>query len=242
MCIRDRLLGRGIIHEPDDIRSNNPPSNPELLKYLESEMIASKYNMKHIFRLILNSRTYQASSIARVYSPAAEANFAYYPLRRLDAEVLIDALNFISGGKDLYTSPIPEPFTFIPDDQPAIAIADGSITSPFLELFGRPARATGMENERINKPLPSQRLHMLNSSHVQRKLEEGPKLKAIYESSNKPREVIEQLYLTILSRFPSAEELRTAEAHARSKAVKGREGYIDVAWALINSMEFLYRH
>ncbi|MBM3887615.1 MAG: DUF1553 domain-containing protein [Verrucomicrobia bacterium] len=236
------LLGRGIIHEPDDIRSNNPPSNPELLKYLETEMIASKYNMKHIFRLILNSRTYQASSVARVYSPAAEANFAYYPLRRLDAEVLIDALNFISGATDLYTSPIPEPFTFIPDDKPAIAIADGSITSPFLEMFGRPARATGMENERVNKPLPPQRLHILNSSHVQRKLEEGPKLKAIYESSSKSREVIEQLYLAILSRFPSAEELRTAEAHARSKAVKGREGYIDVAWALVNTMEFLYRH
>ena len=86
----------------------------------------------------------------------AEANFASYSLRRLDAEVLIDAINKITGTSDLYTSPIPEPFTYIPEGMPAVAIADGSITSPFLALFGRSARATGMENERNNKPTPAQ--------------------------------------------------------------------------------------
>ncbi len=98
--------------------------------------------------------------------------------------MLIDAINKITGTSDLYTSPIPEPFTYIPQDKPAIAIADGSITSPFLALFGRSARATGMENERINKPAPAQWLHMLNSSHIQRKLEQGPKLKAILDSGS----------------------------------------------------------
>ena len=116
----------------------------------------------------------------------AEANFASYPLRRLEAEVLIDAINKITGTTDLYTSPIPEPFTYIPEDMPAIALADGSITSPFLALFGRSARATGMENERNNKPVPAQWLHLLNSSHIQRKLEQGPKLKAIFDSGRKP--------------------------------------------------------
>ena len=101
--------------------------------------------------------------------------------------MLIDAINKITGTSDLYTSPIPEPFTYIPRDKPAIAMADGSITSPFLALFGRSARATGMENERNNKPVPAQWLHMLNSSHIQRKLEQGPKLKAIFDSGRKPR-------------------------------------------------------
>ena len=50
------LLGRGIIHEPDDIRDDNPPSNPELLAYLEKELVASHYDLKHLYRLILNSR------------------------------------------------------------------------------------------------------------------------------------------------------------------------------------------
>jgi hypothetical protein len=208
------LLGRGIIHEPDDIRKDNLPSNPALLAYLEKEFVASRYDMKHLCRLILNSSTYQFSSMPRYSDPAAEANFASYPLRRLDAEVLIDAINRVTGTYDLYTSPIPEPFTYIPRDKPAIAIADGSITSPFLALFGRSARATGMENERNNKPVPAQWLHMLNSSHIQRKLEQGPKLKAMFESRRKPDEIVEELYLTILSRPPTAEEVRLVEQYA----------------------------
>jgi len=237
------LLGRGIIHEPDDVRLDNPPSNPALLSYLRKEFVKSGFDMKHIYRLILNSRTYQLSSVFPAEKMAqSEALFAYYPLRRLDAEVLIDAINKITGTSDLYTSAIPEPFTFIPANKPAIALPDGSITSPFLELFGRPARATGMENERVNRPIPSQRMHLLNSSHIQRKLEEGPALKLILDSKRKQPEIIEELYLTILSRFPTPEEVAKIDAYVKSGVVKGREAGIDLAWALINSDEFLYRH
>ncbi|MFA6545631.1 MAG: DUF1553 domain-containing protein, partial [Limisphaerales bacterium] len=147
------LLGRGIIHEPDDIREKNPPSNPDLLAFLEKELVAHRYDLKHLYRLILNSKTYQFSSKAKATGPLAEAHFASYAVRRLDAEVLLDAINKVSGTSDLYTSAIPEPFTFIPKDTPAVALADGSITSPFLALFGRSARATGLESERINRVL-----------------------------------------------------------------------------------------
>jgi hypothetical protein len=239
------LLGRGIIHEPDDIRANNPPSNPALLAYLEKELASSHYDLKHLYRLILNSQVYQYSSVPRPNIAQAEANFGSYTLRRLDAEVLIDAINQITGTSDLYTSAIPEPFTYIPADQPAIALADGSITSPFLALFGRSARATGMENERINKTVPAQWLHLLNSSHIQRKLEQGPRLKAIFDSGRKPPQIVEELYLTILSRYPTPDEVKTAEDYGKSgkpKAGKKREDWVDITWALINSTEFLYRH
>jgi len=237
------LLGRGIIHEPDDIRPDNPPSNPALLAYLQREFIKSGFDTKHIFRLILTSRTYQFSPVfpADKMGQAAPL-FAFYPLRQLDAEVMIDAINKVTGTSDLYTSAIPEPFTFIPANKPAVSLPDGSITSPFLELFGRPARATGLENERVNKPSASQRMHLLNSSHIQHKLETGPAIRALLNPKRKQQEIIEDLYLTILSRFPTPAEMTKVEVYVKSGVVKGNEAGIDLAWALINSDEFLYRH
>ena len=235
------LLGRGIIHEPDDIRPDNPPHNPELLAFLEQELIAGQYDLKHIYRLILNSKTYQLSSIPRSEHPEAEANFAYYPLRRLDAEVLIDALCQITGTTEQYTSAIPEPYTFIPEGQRSISLPDGSITSSFLELFGRPPRDTGFESERNNRPSAAQRLHLLNSSHVQRKIEQSPKLQYLMRNQD-PRATVTGLYLMILSRFPTEEEFRIVGAYSQSGAARGRETVVDLAWALINSAEFLYRH
>ena len=106
------LLGRGIIYEPDDIRDDNPPVNPQLLAYLEKELVRADYDLQHIYRLILNSRTYQQSPIPQSDHPDAEALFAVYLVRPLDAEVLIDALCWIGGTGESYSSLITEPFTF----------------------------------------------------------------------------------------------------------------------------------
>lgn len=238
------LLGRGIVHEPDDFRPDNPPSNPELLTWLEKQLVASHYDLKHIYRLILNSSTYQLSCVPQTDRPEGEVNFAFYPLRRLEAEVLIDALNQITGTTEKYSSPIPEPFTFIPEDQRSIALADGSITSSFLELFGRSARDTGLASERNNNPTAAQRLHLLNSSHIQRKIEQSRKLRALMQTKGRgnPQAVVNGLYLTILSRFPTDKEREIAEAYSRSREGNSREMAVDLAWALINSAEFLYRH
>jgi hypothetical protein len=235
------LLGRGIVHEPDDFRPDNPPVNPELLAYLERELISSKYDLKALFRLILNSKTYQLSSIPADLRPEAEANFAYYPVRRLEAEVLIDALCRITGSTEKYSSAIPEPFTYMPANQRSIALPDGSITSSFLELFGRPSRDTGFESERNNRLTAAQSLHLLNSSHIQRKLEDSRALKYFLESKSNSKEVVSGLYLLVLSRYPTDQEQQVIEDHFR-KQTERRDAAIDVAWALINSAEFLYRH
>lgn len=244
------FLGRGIIHAPDDLRENNPPSNPELLAYLEGELVKSKYNLKHLYRLILNSNTYQASSLLGDTKP--EAHFARYPLRRLEAELIIDAINKITGTTELYTSAIPEPFTYIPQGEPAMSIGDGSITSPFLALFGRSARATGMEEERSNKFIAPQWLHLLNSTQIQKKLESGPGLRDIINARRTPQKTLDELYLTILSRLPTSAEVELALSYGEpreglNKVGKPRTGkrteeWNDIAWALLNSSEFLFRH
>jgi hypothetical protein len=237
------LLGRGIVQEPDDLRPDNPPSNPELLVVLEQELIAAHYDLKRLFRLILNSQTYQLSCIPRSDKPEAAAHFAFYSLRRLDAEVLIDALNQITGGSEKYTSAIPEPYTYIPEGVRSIALPDGSITSSFLEMFGRPARDTGQATERNNSPSASQRLQLLNSSNIQRKIEQGPKLQALLrENQKRPRELIDALYLSILSRYPTAEEREKISSYVKTGNITPRQAAVDVVWALINSAEFLHRH
>jgi hypothetical protein len=236
------LDGRGIIHEPDDVRPDNPPSNAELLAYLERELVASHYDLKHIYRLILNSKTYQLSSLPRGNKPEAEANFAFYPLRRLEAEVLIDAICQVTGTTETYSSAIPEPFTFLPETHRSIALPDGSITSPFLEEFGRPPRDSGLESERNNRVTAAQRLHVLNSTHIQRKLAQGPWLQELLAGAAKPRQLIENLYLTMLSRYPTEEEMTIALKYMDPAKRVRREAVVDLAWALVNSAEFMYRH
>jgi hypothetical protein len=230
------LLGRGIVHEPDDIRPDNPPVNLELLDYLAGELVGARYDLKHVYRLILNSTTYQLSCIPKSKSSEAEANFAYYPLRRLDAEVLIDALCQITGTTESYSSMIPEPFTFIPEQHRTMTLPDGSITSSFLEMFGRPPRDSGMESERNNRFTAAQALHLLNSSHIRQKIDNGPKLKEIFESTLGSEQAGETLYLTILSRLPAEEEA------GEVAACGSNWGRRNLAWALVNSDEFLFRH
>jgi hypothetical protein len=237
------LLGRGIIHEPDDIRPDNPAVHPQLLAYLEKELVKADYDLRHIYRLILNSRTYQQSSIPRSEDPKAEALFACYPARRLEAEVLIDALCWISGTGESYSSAIPEPFTFIPEENRSVELADGSITSQFLEMFGRPPRDTGLESERNNQITDEQRLHLLNSTHIQDKIERSSRLNALIRTAKGNRRMlITVIYLNILSRYPTQEELAAAGEYFQTQGINFRQATNDLVWALVNTKEFLYRH
>ncbi len=237
------LLGRGLIHEPDDIRPDNPPVCPDLLKHLQDELVRADYDLRHLFREILNSRTYQRSSIPRSPAAESEAVFAHYPVRRLDAEVLLDALCAIFGAEQGYSSAIPEPFTHIPEHHRAITLADGSITSPFLELFGRPPRDTGLESERSNEPSDAQRLYLLNSSQVQNMIRRSGRLwRWVAPATRYKERGLDGLFLTVLSRYPTEEEVAIAEEYARNAGLPGREVAADLAWALINTKEFLYRH
>ncbi|MEN6627751.1 MAG: DUF1553 domain-containing protein [Candidatus Sumerlaeia bacterium] len=240
------LMGRGIVHEPDDIRPDNLAVYPELLDYLSKQLVDSNYDLRHVYRLILNSSTYQQSSIPRSGKPEAEALFAFYPTRRLEAEVLIDALNSIAGDNgEGYESPIPEPFTYIPDTMRAVQLADASISSSFLDMFGRSARDTGLESERNNNLSDAQRLHLINSSSVQRKIETSPRLRKIMMAGRESGDrgaVLDGIYLMILSRYPTQQERMAVGRYTQRPKNIPRLALADVAWALINSKEFLYRH
>jgi len=236
------LMGRGIVEEPDDIRPDNPPSNPALLAVLERELVGARFDLKHLYRLILNSTTYQLSPIPPAARPEAEASFACALLRPLDAEVLIDAVDSITGATEQYSSAIPEPYTFIPPDKRSIQVADGSITSSFLVAFGRSPRDTGLLSERDSRPTAAQRLYLLNGADIQRKIQQGPGLQMLLAAGSGLRPTLLNLYLTILSRYPTADEETAAGEYMQAAGANRRLAAQDLAWALINSAEFRYRH
>ena len=231
------LMNRGVVDPPDDIRPDNPPSNPALLNQLADELIAADYDIRFLYRLILRSNAYQLSCVPQSNDALASVHFAYHATRRHDAEVLIDAICQITDTHELYMSIIPEPFTFLPDNQRAIALPDGSITSSFLETFGRPARDSGLVMERNNELNAGQALHLLNSNHIRDKLKKGAGIQRLLQSASDPSEKAELLYLAILSRRPSENERPVAESLCRSS-----QGTRDLAWALINTDEFIFQH
>lgn len=237
------LMGRGIVHEPDDIRPDNPPAIPALLDSLAQELVRSHYDLRRLYRVILTSRTYRQSSVPTSRSPDAEKYFACSIVRRLDAEVLVDAFLHITGSHEKYSSPIPEPFTFVPEEHRTILLPDGSITSPFLEIFGRPARDTGFFSERNNECTDAQRLFLLNSSAMQKRIEQSAPIRAILKDAKfNAATAITSLYEFILSRAPTKQELEVAKEHSRMKGLTPKQAADDLVWALINSREFLYRH
>lgn len=245
------LLGRGLVHEPDDMKPANAPWSPELLAWLEQQFVGHGYDVRYLFRLILNSSTYQLDSRPNRWNAADVAGFSHYRMRRLDAEPLLDAINQITGGTEKYVSAIPEPFTFLPADQRAITLADGSVESAFLELFGRPPRNTSFESERVSTPSVFQAQHLLNSSDVERKIERSWQLAQVAKGSagtliaiGKPANsnLVDDLYLRILSRFPAPEERRAASAYLESPKRKPGESACDLVWALMNTKEFILKH
>lgn len=237
------MFGRGLVHETDDLRDDNPPSNPALLDAVQQELVRCGYDFKHMLRQITSSRTYQGSPIPQSPLPEARLLCAQYPVRRLDAEVLIDALCRLDGVGETYVSIVPEPFTFLPGMRHSIRLSDGTITSAFLQMFGRPSRDTGRESERDLDPTDGQRLYLLNSTEVQRRIERSGWLRQLLaRHKGRNRRIVREIYTTLLARLPTSEEQGRALAYLGGRDRDDREGAMDLAWALINTKEFLYRH
>jgi hypothetical protein len=234
------LLGRGIIHEPDDIRPTNPPSNPELLAYLESELVGHRYDLRHIYRLILNSRTYQLASEPNRWNAGDTALFSHYQVKRLSAEQMFDAVSQFTGTTEKFRSIIPEPYSNWPANYRATQISDGNTECNFLDLFGRPPRDTPYENERNNDPTLKQALYFLNSEQLEGKVSSSPQLKRL--TARPDAEVLDEIYLSALSRTPTPEERQRLIAYLAAKKTGRAQAVQDIAWAVLNTKEFEFNH
>lgn len=236
------LFGAGIVHEPDDLRATNPPENPALLDYLAGELVTHGYDLKHIYRLILNSRTYQLSARPNEWNAGDRRHFSHRFVRRLTAEQLLDAVSQVTETSEKVSSKIPEPFSFWPASYRAAEIEDGNAECSFLDLFGRPPRDTPYERERNSETSMRQALYLLNSEQLAAKLAASPRIRRMAQSQSSDAALIEELYLAALSRYPTAEEKqKLSEYLARAKGSRA-EAVQDVFWAVLNTKEFLFAH
>jgi hypothetical protein len=229
------MLGRGLVEPVDDVRATNPPSNPELLDALAKYLIENKYDVKKLITLIASSRVYQTSVTPNAINEKDERNFSRAYFKRPDAEVLLDMICQALG--------VPEKFQGSPGVARAVQLWDSKARHDFLKLFGRPNRVTACECERTREPSVSQVLNLLNSPDLHSKFtHEGGTVARLVRAHPDDAKLVEELYLTFFSRFPSAEEKEIGVKHLKKYANNRREAAEDLAWALMNSTEFLFNH
>lgn len=236
------LMGRGIVHEPDDLRPTNPPENPALLDYLQQELIDHKFDLKHLFRLVLNSRIYQLSSETSASNEKDFAHFSHYRIKRLGAEPILDAISQVTGSPESFSSWIPVPPLRLPVGQKAAQLPDGDIESTVLEMFGRPSRDTPYEGDRNCEPTLRQALYVVSSDHLQWKIAGGQRIRQLLEGKKTAPEIVEELYLAALSRPPSDNEKQKALEYVdKNKADRG-QALQDVMWTVLSTKEFIVNH
>ena len=228
------FLGRGLVEPVDDFRLTNPPSNPELLDALAQELIQHNFNAHDLIRATTASQTYQRSAQPNESNSGDELNYSRFLFKRLSAEVLFDAVCQSTG--------VAEKFDGVPSGSRAIQLWDSDVKHYFLKLFGRPERATACECERVSEPTVSQVLHVLNSPAIHHKLDDaGGRISQLVAQHPSNDVLVDELYLNFFSRFPTPGEKHTAIAYL-DRRVDRQQSAEDLAWTMLNSLEFVFNH
>lgn len=230
------FFGRGIVDPEDDMRVTNPASNPELLDGLSASFIKSGFDLKELIRTICNSQVYQLASEPNDYNRNDKQNFSRYYPKRLNAEVLLDALNQVTNTNTGFNN--------LPTGTLAVQLPTGDGNSYFLTVFGKPQMESACECERSAEANLAQSLHLLNSSEVQGKLSAGSG-RAVMLTNDKEKTdeaKLRELYLWVYSRAATPDELAVALAHVEKHKDKKQTAYEDILWALVNTKEFLFNH
>jgi hypothetical protein len=229
------FFGRGLVEPEDDLRSTNPPSNPELMEVLARHFIDSKFDLRELVRFICRSNSYRLGYEADGVNITDRKSYSRFYPKRLSAEVLLDCIDQLAQTQTT--------FEMMPTATRAVGLPDTAFKSYFLNVFGRPEAATACECERVSDATLAQSLQLANSKELQAKLSADTARPAslAQDTGRSASEKIDELYLMAFSRLPSEQERQEVVAYLQ-RQTEPRGAYEDVLWALINSKEFLFNH
>lgn len=227
------VMGRGLVDPVDDLRATNPPSNPALLSALAEEFRRQGYDLKKLLKLILSSHVYGLSSVPNERNVMDTRNYARHYRQRLRAEVLLDSVCDVTQ--------VPEELGGMPGGSRSMEIWTHRVSSLFLDAFGRPDANQDPPYERVSDSTVVQALHLMNSPALHKKVTSDEGRAARLAASDKtPAQIVEELYLVIYNRFPTAEE-QTAVTELFQKNANRRQATEDLMWALMNTPEFIFK-
>jgi hypothetical protein len=237
------LMGRGLVDPIDDFRPTNPASHPELLDQLAKDFVAQKYDLRWLIRTLIASRTYQLSSEPNETNGDDEVNYSHVLPRRLLAEQLLDAQHQALAVPAKFTGyPVGMRAGQLPGVE-AVRLRERkrSSSDTFLTLFGKPMRLLSCECERSSETTMSQAFNLVSGPEITELLSaSNNRIEQLISSGKPDREIIGELYWWALSRPPSQAEM--LEMTARIARAENRRGaFEDLAWALLNAKEFVFR-
>ncbi len=226
------VFGRGLVHEPDDWREDNPPTDAVRLAQLTDYFIKTNFNIRALLKKILLSDEFQAKT-----SPEG----GYVP-QRLPAEVIVDAIASVTGIWNKYSSRVPEPFTFYPPRTRSTHLGDATVSSSELELFGKVSRDVSLESQRNTSVTSRQLLYLMNSSVLEGRIRKSPILKKLCQEITDVDSLSQAITLRTLSRRATPQELALYREYMQQNELPLTEVAADIMWMQINSNEFLYNH
>jgi hypothetical protein len=239
------FMGRGLVEPVDDLRTSNLPTNDPLLDALARELVEHEFDIRHLMRTILTSRTYQLASTPTPENQADTRFASHYTPRRMTAEQILDAFGQVTGRREQLTG-LPAAFR-------AQQLPDTKVASSFLDQFGRPLRRTAScECERVQGPNLSQALELMNSQVlVDRVAGDDALIQRMLDAGAGDAEIVESVYLRCVGRRPTVDESAAVtkawidaatETPVEEHLTLRRAFFEDLLWALMNTKEFLFNH
>lgn len=220
------LMGRGLVDPVDDVRATNPASHPELLDALAADFVRSGFDLRHIIRVIMNSRAYQLSSEPNDTNRDDEVNYSHARVRRLTAEQILDCQSRVAGVSLHFEGyPIGLRAGQLPGVRPeSKGKRRANPLDQFLEVFGKPPRLLPSEGERSGECNLGQVFQLITGPTVNELLAGSRnRITDLLRADKSNAEIINELYWAALTRAATPAELQVLIEYVDRAASRGRE-------------------